>query len=96
VLNPEIIRGNRELAGIPPEGQGLAILALAEKYAQNPPPATFRVIVNPLVSWIWIGALIALAGAVLAGWPALEARRRLEAAYRARLGRELGAPVPPS
>jgi cytochrome c-type biogenesis protein CcmF len=96
VLNPDIIRGNRELAGIPPEGQGLAILALAEKYAQNPPPATFRVIVNPLVSWIWIGALIALAGAVLAGWPALEARRRLEAAYRARLGRELGAPVPPS
>ena len=96
VLNPDIIRGNRELAGIPPEGQGLAILALAEKYAQNPPPSTFRVIVNPLVSWIWIGALIALAGAVLASWPALEARRRLEAAYRARLGRELGAPVPPN
>jgi cytochrome c biogenesis factor len=48
------------------------------------------VIVNPLVGWIWIGALIALAGAVMAGWPALESRRRLEAAYRARLGRELG------
>ena len=47
-------------------------------------------IVNPLVGWIWIGALIALAGAVMAGWPALESRRQLEAAYRSKLGRELG------
>jgi cytochrome c-type biogenesis protein CcmF len=90
VLNPSIVRGNRQLAGLPPDAQGLAILALAQHYAQNPPPANFRVIVNPLVGWIWIGALIALAGAVMAGWPALESRRRLEAAYRARLGKELG------
>ena len=82
VLNPDIIRGNRELAGSRRRDR-IAILALAEKYAQNPPPATFRVIVNPLVSWIWIGALIALAGAALAAWPALEARRQLDAAYRA-------------
>ena len=27
------------------------------------PPATFKVIVNPLVTWMWIGGLIALAGA---------------------------------
>ena len=53
-------------------------------------------IVNPLVGWIWIGALIALAGAVMAGWPALESRRRLEAAYRARLGKELGTAQPPA
>ena len=70
--------------------QEIAILALAQHYVQDPPPANFRVIVNPLVGWIWIGALIALAGAVMAGWPALESRRRLEAAYRARLGQELG------
>jgi cytochrome c-type biogenesis protein CcmF len=102
MLNPAIIRGNRELANLPVEAQGVAIIALADKYARDanaaatggsaaaPPTATFRAIVNPLVSWIWIGALIALAGAVMAGWPALESRRRLEAAYRARLGRELG------
>jgi cytochrome c-type biogenesis protein CcmF len=88
-LNPDIVRGNRQLAGVGPTAQGVAIIALAESYAQHPPPANFRVILNPLVSWIWIGALIALAGAVMAGWPALEARRQLEAAYRARLGREL-------
>jgi cytochrome c-type biogenesis protein CcmF len=96
VLNPAIVRGNRQLANLPPNAQGVAILALAQHYAQDPPPATFRVILNPLVGWIWIGALIALAGAVMAGWPALESRRRLEAAYRARLGRELGTATPPS
>jgi cytochrome c-type biogenesis protein CcmF len=96
VLNPAISRGNRQLANLPPDAQGLAIIALADSYARHPPPATFRVIVNPLVGWIWIGALIALAGAVMAGWPALESRRQLEAAYRARLGRELGTASPPS
>ena len=33
-------------------------------------PATFRVIVDPLVTWMWIGGLIALAGALIAIWPA--------------------------
>jgi cytochrome c-type biogenesis protein CcmF len=65
-------------------------LALAEQYAQDPPPATFRVIVNPLVVWIWIGALVALGGVAFALWPAAEARRRVQAAYAARLGKELG------
>ena len=32
---------------------------------------------------------IAVAGAVFAGWPAVEARRRADAAYAARVGREL-------
>ena len=31
--------------------------------------ATFKVIVNPLVTWMWIGGLIALAGAAVALWP---------------------------
>ena len=65
-LNPAIVRGNRELADLPPEAQGIAILALVQHYVQDPPPANFRVIVNPLVGWIWIGALIAVAGAVMA------------------------------
>ena len=30
---------------------------------------TFQVIVNPLVTWMWIGGLIALAGALIAIWP---------------------------
>jgi cytochrome c-type biogenesis protein CcmF len=96
VLNPDIKRGNTQLADLPPAAQEFATLALIQHYVQNPPPANFRVIVNPLVGWIWIGALIAGVGAVMAGWPALESRRRLEAAYRARLGRELGTATKPS
>ncbi|HEX5822243.1 MAG TPA: cytochrome c-type biogenesis CcmF C-terminal domain-containing protein, partial [Solirubrobacterales bacterium] len=57
---------------------------------------TILAYVNPLVGWIWIGALIAVSGALMAAWPALESRRRLEAAYRARLGKELGTASPPA
>jgi hypothetical protein len=34
------------------------------------------VIVDPLVTWIWIGGLIALSGALIAVWPGRSARRR--------------------
>ena len=46
-------------------------------------------IVNPGVLWLWIGALIALGGAAFAIWPASDARRRVQAAYEARVGKEL-------
>jgi cytochrome c-type biogenesis protein CcmF len=88
-LQDDIDRGNEQLANIPPAGQALAIVALAQEYAEDPPPATFRVIVNPLVSWLWIGALIALGGAAFAIWPSSEARSRVQAAYEARIGRDL-------
>ncbi len=48
---------------------------IARSYVSEDVPATFRVIVNPLVTWIWIGGLIALAGALIAIWPARGARR---------------------
>jgi len=48
---------------------------LAKSYLADDAAATFRVIVNPLVTWIWIGGLIALAGALIAIWPARAARR---------------------
>ena len=87
-ISDDIERGNRQLADLPPSAQGLAIVALAQTYADDPPPATFRVIVNPMVIWLWIGALIALGGAAFAIWPSSEARRRVQAAYEARVGRE--------
>jgi cytochrome c-type biogenesis protein CcmF len=52
---------------------------LARSYLGDDVPATFRVIVDPLVTWIWIGGLIALAGALIAVWPARSTRRRLAA-----------------
>jgi cytochrome c-type biogenesis protein CcmF len=49
---------------------------LARSYLSDRGPTTFRVIVDPLVTWIWIGGLLALAGALIAIWPARRARRR--------------------
>lgn len=66
-----------------------AVRRLAASYAQEPPPATFRVNTNPMVVWLWIGALMGLAGAVFAAWPTAEGRHRIRAAYEARIGREL-------
>jgi cytochrome c-type biogenesis protein CcmF len=71
--------------------QGLAIRSIQERYLRDPPPANFRVNVNPLVSWIWIGGALAVLGGLVAIWPAPEARRRrVSDVYAARLARELG------
>jgi cytochrome c-type biogenesis protein CcmF len=48
---------------------------IAKSYLGDDASATFRVIVNPLVTWMWIGGLIALAGALIAIWPARRGRR---------------------
>src|SRR5215211_184147 len=45
--------------GLPPAERDIALAqaldGLTRSYTDNPPPATFRLIVSPLVSWIWIG-----------------------------------------
>ena len=43
--------------------------------------ATFKIYVNPLVNWLWLGSLLFLAGVVIAAWPEREAER---AAVKAR------------
>jgi len=73
------------------EAQGEAIENFATLYLARPLPVDFRVNLNPLVLWIWIGGAIAVAGAVFALWPApAAARRRVSVRARARLARELG------
>jgi len=72
--------------------QSLAAANVAKTYLTDTAPATFKVIVNPLVTWMWIGGLIALAGALIAIWPTRGRRRgalvrteadaRKEAKYR--------------
>jgi cytochrome c-type biogenesis protein CcmF len=72
--------------------QGVAAKQVAESYLGDRSAATFRVIVDPLVTWMWIGGLIALSGALIALWPTRGRRRgalvrseadaRKEAKYR--------------
>ena len=52
---------------------------IAAGYLTENAPSTFRVIVNPLVTWMWIGGLIALAGAIIGLWPTRRGRRGLVA-----------------
>jgi cytochrome c-type biogenesis protein CcmF len=72
--------------------QSIAAARVAKSYLEDAAPATFKLIVNPLVTWMWIGGLIALAGALIAIWPSRGRRRgallrteadaRKEAKYR--------------
>jgi len=89
-LQKPIERADRKFANSPGQVQAIVIRALTELYRQDPPPAAFRAIVSPLVTWIWIGGAIAVFGALLAAWPSPEARlRRVRSLYSARIGREL-------
>jgi len=62
-----------------------AIIGIASRYVTHPWPVNFLLIVNPLVSWIWIGALIVAGGGLIALWPVpVAARRRVGARAPAR------------
>jgi cytochrome c-type biogenesis protein CcmF len=64
---------------------------VVESYAQGRPASTFRLIVSPLVAWIWIGGVIVFGGGLVSLWPAPDvARRRATAGYAARVAQELG------
>jgi cytochrome c-type biogenesis protein CcmF len=98
-LRPVIDRADAEFAtrtrGMTPEQRagvlGLTLNAFVERYRNDPPPATFRLITSPMVAWLWIGALIAIGGGLIALWPAPDAaRRRAGARAAARVARDLG------
>jgi cytochrome c-type biogenesis protein CcmF len=66
-----------------------ALRGLVRSYVDDPPPATFRLLVSPMVTWIWIGAVVAFLGGLIALWPSPRAvGRRVTAVYAARVGRE--------
>jgi cytochrome c-type biogenesis protein CcmF len=70
---------------------GSAIRGLVDRYERTAPPAQFRLIVSPLVWWIWVGGLIVIAGGLICLWPAADlATRRATAGYAARVARDLG------
>jgi len=64
-LDQPIARANRKFGNAPLDVQGFVINAIAQSYLNDPPPANFRVIVDPLVSWIWIGGLVFMLGTVV-------------------------------
>jgi cytochrome c-type biogenesis protein CcmF len=70
------------------------LIGLTDRYRRDTPPATFRLLVSPLVSWIWFGALLGVLGGLIAIWPSPRTAARLVTArYAARAGREARQPV---
>lgn len=93
-LIPAIREADRKFGNIlqklPPRYTGAVISAIARSYAHNPPAANFRMIVSPMVAWIWMGGAIAVFGSLIALWPGAETRRRaIHSVYAAKLAREL-------
>jgi len=66
--------------------QAFLLTAVAQRYRLSPPPATFRLIVSPLVEWIWLGGIVLGVGGLIALWPAPRTARR-RAPARAWAGR---------
>jgi cytochrome c-type biogenesis protein CcmF len=67
-----------------------AIRELAARFVTHPWAADFLLIVSPLVTWIWFGAIIIAIGGVIALWPAPALARG-----RATAGIAATAPAPP-
>ncbi len=66
---------------------------ILKRYTDAPPPATFRLIVSPMVTWIWLGAILTFLGGLIALWPTARGDRavsRATAGYASRVARELG------
>jgi cytochrome c-type biogenesis protein CcmF len=81
---------DRRLADAPVAQQQRAVVAFTRLLGEQPPPGTFRLLSSPLVTWIWLGALLTFAGGLIALWPAPGAARgRVGARYKARVAQEL-------
>ena len=57
----------------------LAIRELTQRFVTHPWAATFLLIVSPLVTWLWLGAIMAALGGLIALWPLPLPRRRRRA-----------------
>ncbi|MCP9489415.1 MAG: cytochrome c biogenesis protein CcsA [Solirubrobacteraceae bacterium MAG38_C4-C5] len=98
-LEPVIQEGDAVFAqaagGLSPQFEAVALAqtlrGLVDRYASQAPPAQFRLLTSPMVTWIWVGALVVFAGGLICLWPAPDAaRRRATAGLAVRVARDLG------
>jgi cytochrome c-type biogenesis protein CcmF len=70
---------------------GQALLGLVKRYKTTAPPVQFRMLVSPMATWIWLGAIIVFIGGLTALWPSPRGMaRRARATYKARIAQDLG------
>jgi cytochrome c-type biogenesis protein CcmF len=70
---------------------------ITARYVRHPWPVNFLLIVDPLVTWIWVGAIIIAGGGLIALWPipSLARRRRTATVPAQRPPAPPVAPPPP-
>jgi cytochrome c-type biogenesis protein CcmF len=80
-VEPMIKDADRRFPDANSQLEGFVVSTVVRRYMQAAPVADFRLIVSPLVAWIWIGGVIVVGGAMVALWPApRHARTRVAAA----------------
>jgi cytochrome c-type biogenesis protein CcmF len=71
--------------------EGFLVSTVVRSYVRDAPVADFRLMVSPLVAWIWIGGVIVVGGTMIALWPVpRRVRRRVPdpaPRYRSRLAK---------
>lgn len=78
-----------------PEVQALVITTIVDSFPKQNPPARVLFIVNPMVTWLWIGGIIVLLGALTALWPSSSnLRSRVSASSAARAARDASRKPP--
>jgi cytochrome c-type biogenesis protein CcmF len=75
-VEPYITDADRRFPDANAAVEGFVVSTIVTRYMRDPPPAEFRLIVSPLVAWIWIGGSVVIGGGLLAIWPAPSAARR--------------------
>ncbi|GAC1322224.1 MAG: heme lyase CcmF/NrfE family subunit [Thermoleophilaceae bacterium] len=97
-LSAPIAVANQRFGSASPLDKAIVVAAIASHYRSAPPPATFRVIISPMVAWIWIGGVIVLLGALTSILPRRRRDRRERAAVAARpaAGYRLPERLPPA
>ena len=92
-LTPKQINDPAVFDGIRIE-RARAIAGLAGRYVSHPWAINFLLIVSPLVTWIWLGAIVIAVGGLIALWPVPSlARRRVRSGGAVRGGCAGSAPV---
>jgi cytochrome c-type biogenesis protein CcmF len=107
VFSVALLRAMRTASALPPAQARAALAplwtlrdqAIAEitaRYVSHPWPINFLLIVDPLVTWIWFGAMIVAAGGLIALWPVPALARRRAPAPAPAPARAPAPPVTPA
>jgi cytochrome c-type biogenesis protein CcmF len=73
-----------------------AIRELTARFVTHPWPVNFLFIVSPLVTWIWLGAIVIALGGLIALWPVPALARSRRRALAGRAARPAPAPALPA